>query len=181
MISKGDRIAMNSSVETRYPFLDDDVIAFCAEIAPEYKLHGMTDKWLLRQVAAQDAAAADRQPPQDDVPRQPGEDVPRPDAPGLGRSAPQPRIAPRDGLLRPRGSSPGAAALRVPLPRISAQRLGLDLGLTVRDRDPALAPHLLRRRPLRPADLDPSRLVHPGRPAPAGLSPALGLHTTPAA
>jgi asparagine synthase (glutamine-hydrolysing) len=52
MISKGDRIAMHSSVETRYPFLDDDVIAFCAAIAPEYKLHGFTEKWLLRRVAA---------------------------------------------------------------------------------------------------------------------------------
>jgi asparagine synthase (glutamine-hydrolysing) len=52
MIAKGDRIAMHSSVETRYPFLDDDVINFCAAIAPEYKLRGLTDKWLLRQVAA---------------------------------------------------------------------------------------------------------------------------------
>ncbi len=52
MISKGDRIAMHSSIETRYPFLDDDVITFCARIAPEYKLRGLTDKWLLRQVAA---------------------------------------------------------------------------------------------------------------------------------
>jgi asparagine synthase (glutamine-hydrolysing) len=51
MISKGDRIAMNASVETRYPYLDDDVIRFCAEIAPEYKLHGLTEKWILRQVA----------------------------------------------------------------------------------------------------------------------------------
>jgi asparagine synthase (glutamine-hydrolysing) len=51
MISKGDRIAMNASVETRYPYLDDDVITFCAGIAPEYKLHGMTEKWVLRQVA----------------------------------------------------------------------------------------------------------------------------------
>jgi asparagine synthase (glutamine-hydrolysing) len=52
MISKGDRIAMNASVETRYPFLDDDVIAFCAGIAPEYKLRGLTEKWILRKVAA---------------------------------------------------------------------------------------------------------------------------------
>ena len=52
MISKGDRIAMNASVETRYPFLDDDVIAFCAGIAPEYKLRGLTEKWIFRQVAA---------------------------------------------------------------------------------------------------------------------------------
>src|SRR5262249_56248637 len=52
MIAKGDRIAMHSSVETRYPFLDDDVIRFCSSIAPEYKLRGRTEKWLLRQVAA---------------------------------------------------------------------------------------------------------------------------------
>jgi asparagine synthase (glutamine-hydrolysing) len=52
LLGKGDRVAMNSSVETRYPILDDDVIAFCASIAPEYKLHKFTDKWLLRQVAA---------------------------------------------------------------------------------------------------------------------------------
>ena len=52
MISKGDRIAMNASVESRYPFLDEDVTAFCAAIAPEYKLRGMTEKWILRQVAA---------------------------------------------------------------------------------------------------------------------------------
>jgi asparagine synthase (glutamine-hydrolysing) len=43
---------MNASVETRYPFLDDDVIAFCAGIAPEYKLRGRTEKWILRQAAA---------------------------------------------------------------------------------------------------------------------------------
>jgi asparagine synthase (glutamine-hydrolysing) len=51
MISKGDRIAMNASVETRYPYLDDDVIAFCAGIAPEYKMRGLKEKWILRQVA----------------------------------------------------------------------------------------------------------------------------------
>ncbi len=52
MLSKGDRIAMHNSVEARYPFLDDDVIRFCSEIAPEYKLRGRTEKWILRQVAA---------------------------------------------------------------------------------------------------------------------------------
>jgi asparagine synthase (glutamine-hydrolysing) len=52
LLGKGDRVAMNSSVETRYPLLDEDVIAFCATVAPEYKLRGLTDKWLLRQVAA---------------------------------------------------------------------------------------------------------------------------------
>jgi asparagine synthase (glutamine-hydrolysing) len=52
MVAKGDRVARAGSIETRYPFLDHDVITFCASIAPEYKLHGMTDKWILRQVAA---------------------------------------------------------------------------------------------------------------------------------
>lgn len=62
MISKGDRIAMHSSVETRYPFLDEDVIAFCAQVAPEYKLRGLKEKWLLRRVAARTLPApiADR-------------------------------------------------------------------------------------------------------------------------
>jgi asparagine synthase (glutamine-hydrolysing) len=52
MVAKGDRVARNSSVEARFPFLDDDVTAFCASIAPEYKLRRFTDKWLLRRVAA---------------------------------------------------------------------------------------------------------------------------------
>ena len=52
MISKGDRVAMNASVEARYPFLDEDFIRFCSGIAPEYKLRGSTEKWILRQVAA---------------------------------------------------------------------------------------------------------------------------------
>jgi asparagine synthase (glutamine-hydrolysing) len=42
---------MHNSVETRYPFLDEDVIDFCARVDPGYKLHGMTEKWLLRRVA----------------------------------------------------------------------------------------------------------------------------------
>lgn len=49
--AKGDRAAMNSSVETRPPFLDEDVVAFCANLAPEYKLRGFREKWLLRKVA----------------------------------------------------------------------------------------------------------------------------------
>ena len=51
LISKADRIMMRSSVEGRYPFLDEEVIDFCAGLAPEYKVRGLTDKWLLRQVA----------------------------------------------------------------------------------------------------------------------------------
>jgi len=48
---KGDRVAMHSSVETRYPFLDEDVFAFLAKLAPRYKLRGLTDKYILRLLA----------------------------------------------------------------------------------------------------------------------------------
>jgi asparagine synthase (glutamine-hydrolysing) len=51
LAAKGDRVAMNSSVETRYPFLDDDVIAFLAGIHPKWKLRGLRDKYLLRLLA----------------------------------------------------------------------------------------------------------------------------------
>jgi asparagine synthase (glutamine-hydrolysing) len=45
---KGDRVAMNSSVETRYPFLDEEVFQFLARIHPRWKMRGMQDKYLLR-------------------------------------------------------------------------------------------------------------------------------------
>jgi asparagine synthase (glutamine-hydrolysing) len=35
LASKGDRVAMHNSVETRYPFLDEDVFDFCASLRPE--------------------------------------------------------------------------------------------------------------------------------------------------
>ncbi len=48
---KGDRVAMHSSVETRYPFLDEEVFAFLARIHPRWKMCGFRDKYLLRRVA----------------------------------------------------------------------------------------------------------------------------------
>jgi len=49
--AKGDRVAMHSSVETRYPFLDEDVFDFLAQLPPRWKLHGFRDKYLLRLLA----------------------------------------------------------------------------------------------------------------------------------
>jgi asparagine synthase (glutamine-hydrolysing) len=50
--AKGDRVAMHSSVETRYPFLDESVFAFLAKLHPRWKLRGLLhDKYLLRRVA----------------------------------------------------------------------------------------------------------------------------------
>ncbi len=50
---KGDRVAMANSVETRYPFLDEDVIDYVSKLHPSLKLRGLTrDKYLLRHAAA---------------------------------------------------------------------------------------------------------------------------------
>ena len=50
--AKGDRVAMHSSVETRYPFLDEEVFAFTAKLHPRWKLRGLLrDKYLLRRLA----------------------------------------------------------------------------------------------------------------------------------
>jgi asparagine synthase (glutamine-hydrolysing) len=53
MNHKGDRAAMRHGVQTRYPFLDDEFVAFLAGIDPRWKLRSTRkDKWLLRQYAA---------------------------------------------------------------------------------------------------------------------------------
>ena len=49
--AKGDRVAMHSSVEVRYPFLDEKVFDFTAKLHPRWKLRGFRDKHLLRLVA----------------------------------------------------------------------------------------------------------------------------------
>lgn len=49
--AKGDRVAMHSSVEVRYPFLDEEVFDFTARLDPRWKLRGLRDKHLLRLLA----------------------------------------------------------------------------------------------------------------------------------
>jgi asparagine synthase (glutamine-hydrolysing) len=49
--AKGDRVAMHSSVEVRYPFLDEEVFNFTAKLHPRWKLRGFHDKYLLRLLA----------------------------------------------------------------------------------------------------------------------------------
>jgi asparagine synthase (glutamine-hydrolysing) len=49
--AKGDRVAMHSSVETRYPFLDEEVFAFLARLHPRWKFRGFKDKYILRLLA----------------------------------------------------------------------------------------------------------------------------------
>ncbi|MEV0264676.1 asparagine synthase (glutamine-hydrolyzing) [Streptomyces sp. NPDC050617] len=52
VLAKTDRGAMRHALEPRSPFLDRDVVAFCAALPPELKLRGLTAKYLLRRVAA---------------------------------------------------------------------------------------------------------------------------------
>ena len=49
--SQGDRVAMAHSVEGRFPFLDYRVVEFCNKLPPDYKLHYMTEKYLLKELA----------------------------------------------------------------------------------------------------------------------------------
>jgi asparagine synthase (glutamine-hydrolysing) len=49
--SQGDRVGMAHSVEGRFPFLDHRVVAFCNHLPPHLKLHGLTEKFLLKQLA----------------------------------------------------------------------------------------------------------------------------------
>ena len=47
--SQGDRVAMASSVEGRFPFLDHRVIEFANRLPANYKLRGLREKAVLRQ------------------------------------------------------------------------------------------------------------------------------------
>jgi len=53
LLVSGDRIGMRSSVKMRRPFLDEDLLGFCARLHPKYKLRNWNwmEKWLLRRVA----------------------------------------------------------------------------------------------------------------------------------
>lgn len=47
--SQGDRMMMGNSVEGRFPFLDYRVIEFAGTVPPEYKIHVLNEKYLLKR------------------------------------------------------------------------------------------------------------------------------------
>jgi len=51
--SQGDRMTMANAVEGRYPFLDYRVVEFCNNLPPNFKLRGLTEKYLLKRLARQ--------------------------------------------------------------------------------------------------------------------------------
>ena len=130
LLGKGDRVAMNSSVEARYPLLDDDVIAFCASIAPEYKLRGADRQMAAAPGGRANAAGPDRQPAQDDVPRQPvrGVSSTRTARAGSTSSSAPSRSRRRAGSIR--RASRASAPPRCASPRITPKRIIMDLSLT---------------------------------------------------
>ena len=52
LASQGDRVAMASAVEGRYPFLDPDVVALACSLPPDHKLHVLDEKHVLKRLAA---------------------------------------------------------------------------------------------------------------------------------
>lgn len=51
---KSDRVTAANSIEARYPFLDEDLVAYCAALPPSWKLRGLTrDKFILREFASE--------------------------------------------------------------------------------------------------------------------------------
>ena len=49
--SQGDRMAMAHAVEGRFPFLDHRVVELAFRIPPSYRLNGLKEKFILKQVA----------------------------------------------------------------------------------------------------------------------------------
>ncbi len=48
--SQGDRVSMANSVEGRYPFLDYRVMEFAAKLPPDFKMHGLNEKYILKRM-----------------------------------------------------------------------------------------------------------------------------------
>ena len=156
LAGKGDRALRTASTEGRYPFLDEKVVEFCSQIAPEYKLRGWTDKWLLRAVAERVA------PKQVQTQRK----VMFRANMGSAFLGPQ-RPAWVDQLLSPESLAAtgyfdaaavdAARAMQFANGRRIAPTLRVRHGPGGRHLHAALAPSLLRRRPVRVAAVDRRR------------------------
>ena len=50
--AQGDRVAASHSIEARMPFLDHRLIEFANRLPPQWKIRGLTEKYLLRRAVA---------------------------------------------------------------------------------------------------------------------------------
>jgi asparagine synthase (glutamine-hydrolysing) len=48
-LAYSDKLSMAASVETRVPFLDNEIVDFMCTVPPDLKIHGVTSKYLLRE------------------------------------------------------------------------------------------------------------------------------------
>lgn len=48
--TQGDRMGMGNSIEGRYPFLDYRLIEYSAKLPPDFKMKGLTEKYLLKRM-----------------------------------------------------------------------------------------------------------------------------------
>jgi asparagine synthase (glutamine-hydrolysing) len=55
--SQGDRMAMVNSIEGRFPFLDHRVVELAARMPAKLRLNGLTEKYILKQIARQQVPA----------------------------------------------------------------------------------------------------------------------------
>jgi asparagine synthase (glutamine-hydrolysing) len=51
LLERDDRMTMGASLESRMPFLDQDLVAFASSLPDNYRLRRPTGKWILRRVA----------------------------------------------------------------------------------------------------------------------------------
>ena len=172
---KGDRVAMHSSVETRYPFLDEDVFAFMAKLHPRWKLRGCCkDKYIERKVAERWLPKEIAWRRKHDVPRADGQLGER-RADGAGRAG-STRCSRRSRCARRATSTPAAVAAareKLAKPGRGLGRTGLEMGLTAVTAT-QLWHHLYLGGDL--CDLPESKPTSP-RPVPRPASDAVRLAT----
>jgi asparagine synthase (glutamine-hydrolysing) len=52
LASQGDRAAMAGSIEARFPYLDHTLVEFANRLPPQWKMHGLSEKHVLRKALA---------------------------------------------------------------------------------------------------------------------------------
>jgi asparagine synthase (glutamine-hydrolysing) len=140
---KGDRPAMGNSVETRYPFLDEDLVEFCSRIHPNWKLRGIRrDKHLLRLTASRILPAEIA-----DLSGSVCQHILRAAA-RICRSIVERRVDPKNRILRLRLGQRGSAKLPKPSSRVGTATV-VGNGADRRNGDPNVASPILRRRAVR--------------------------------
>jgi asparagine synthase (glutamine-hydrolysing) len=53
LLERGDRMTMAASIEARVPFLDHELAAFVSSLPDDFRVRGLTSKWILREAARQ--------------------------------------------------------------------------------------------------------------------------------